>query len=843
MKKIMIIFIVGVLLSVNVTINVYSLGHENYQNNIFFLKPISIKNNPFEIWNKTFGGDREEYAMFRSLKHNSDDTFFIISQTNSFGSGNNDIWLIKTDLEGNELWNRTYGGSNDEWPGWLIETAEGGYILIGTTFSYGVGESDIWLIKIDSNGNIEWDRTLGGSGHEWGQHIFHTNDGYFIGARTNSFGAGQYDNWLVKTDENGNIIWDKTIGTRGAEWGGYLIETLDGGYASIGYTTDPSVNNFDMHLIKIDENGNELWSKTFDDRGMEHGHGLCQSSDGGYILTGLTSEYWGSEGDIFIVKTDQFGNEIWSKTIGGSADELGNSIIMTSDNNYLITGSLDSDLLLLKIDDEGNNIFSYKIGGEGYDSGGSLLQLTDENYIISGYTNSYGAGDFDIWLLKLAEIINDPPEKPPIPSGPSTGKVNEEITYSTSSIDPNGDQLFYMFDWGEGHTSFWYGPYDSGEECTASNIWFNKGSYEIKVKAQDIYSAESDWSDPLEVNMPKTYSLNIDNPRFIINDNYKEISEEVANLNVDYDYIERDRIIDIAIGFLNHEWYPTEDNIFHGKYMGWTVDTPDRDTYTDQPDEWGWKSNQLNTGVPYQWGGFSSISGYNLSNPIDFDQQYTGTGLYNDEIHYGGDIYTDKNFLCNLACGLDCSGFVSRCWNLPVKHGTYTLPETSSQIRFSELERGDVLNIPRYHVILFVEFIDAEKTQIRTIEEGGFYPSVNEQIYNIRSVSNDGFFVTLEEYPRDREFGLYRYDLIEGTPLAPIISGPTNGVINNDYNYNLYSIDPENEDIYYYIDWGDDNSENIYGPFESGANVIINHTWASSGTYEIRAKSIGLLKL
>ena len=137
---------------------------------------------------------------------------------------------------------------------------------------------------------------------------------------------------------------------------------------------------------------------------------------------------------------------------------------------------------------------------------------------------------------------------------------------------------------------------------------------------------------------------NSDNPPFIVNGKYDEGSNLSVNDNVDYEYIERDRIIEIALGYLNHEWYPMTENIFHDKYMGWQVDTPDRDTYTERPDEWGWKSNQLNIGIPYQWGGFSSISGFNLSSPYDFDEQYTGTGSYDGVIHYGGDIYTNKNY-------------------------------------------------------------------------------------------------------------------------------------------------------------------------------------------------------
>lgn len=309
-----------------------------------------------------------------------------------------------------------------------------------------------------------------------------------------------------------------------------------------------------------------------------------------------------------------------------------------------------------------------------------------------------------------------------------------------------------------------------------------------------------------------------------------------SNQNVvDFDYISRDRIIYIAETFLNHEWHPTEDNIFHGTYLGREVDTPDRDTYTDWPDNHGWKANQPSYGLPYQWGGFSSIDGLNLSAPKDFDEQSTGTGFFNGSIHFAGDInsadYTTR------ACGLDCSGFVSRCWNLPYKHATFTFSDIASPIRFDELQRGDILNIPYYHVILFKEFVDEEKTLIRTIECGGPAPNVNEHIYKILSINNDSFSVKLEGYPLTENFGLYRYEFIDNAPETPSIYGPNSGKKDVEYSYNCVSSDPEGDMISYCIDWGDDSDIIWFGPFDSDETINFSHVWTESETYIIRVKA------
>jgi len=312
-------------------------------------------------------------------------------------------------------------------------------------------------------------------------------------------------------------------------------------------------------------------------------------------------------------------------------------------------------------------------------------------------------------------------------------------------------------------------------------------------------------------------------------------SYSLGQFNFDYEYITRDRIMEIADGFLTHEWYPTEENIFHDTFMRKEVDTPDRDTYTDWPNDHGWKSNQTANGLPYQWGGFSSISGYNLSNPQDFDEQYTGTGSYEGRIHFAGDINT--NDYCERTCGLDCSGFVSRCWNLPMKHATYTFLDIVSPVRLEELQYGDILNIPRYHVILFKEFVDEEKTLIRTIECGGPAPNVNEHVYKITSVGDNSFSVTLDRYSTSYQFGLYRYEFIENAPRTPTLNGPTSGNAENEYSYMCVTTDPEEDMVSYCIDWGDESEFQWFGPSNSGESINISHIWEKTGTFIIRAKA------
>jgi hypothetical protein len=238
------------------------------------------------------------------------------------------VWLIKTDANGNKLWDRTFGGSG--WDGGFSvqQTSDGGFIIAGATWSFGAGEGDVWLVKTDASGNIEWDRTFGGSRSDLGFSVQQTSDGGFIIAgATWSFGAGEGDVWLIKTDASGNIEWDRTFGGRYRWWGywdeSYSVQqTSDGGYILVGST-----------LIRTDANGNKLWERNFS------GNSVQQTRDGGFILVGGTEWFVGHA--VLLIKTDADGNKLWERTFGGGLENysVGLSVQQTSDGGYILLGS------------------------------------------------------------------------------------------------------------------------------------------------------------------------------------------------------------------------------------------------------------------------------------------------------------------------------------------------------------------------------------------------------------------------------------------------------------------------------------------------------------------------
>ncbi len=296
--------------------------------------------------------------------------------------------------------------------------------------------------------------------------------------------------------------------------------------------------------------------------------------------------------------------------------------------------------------------------------------------------------------------------------------------------------------------------------------------------------------------------------------------------------ITRMKIIEIAEAYVNHEWYPTESNVFHGfcnDCNKW-VDTPDSDYYSI-----GWEVDKKNIGIPYQWGGFSSLSGLDLLSEEDFDEQYTGTGEYAGYIHFAGDINCVGNYGCSRACGVDCSGFVSRCWNLPNKQSTSSLPNFSNKIKYEYLKPGDILDKPGYHVILFKEFVNEEKTQIRTIEAN--FPRVFEDIY-YAEVSQDGYSVTLNN---GTTYQIYSYeDIPNSKPNAPIINGPNSGKLGQTLSFKFNAIDPDGDDVSYFIDWGDNSTTGWTRTLPSGTFFNSSHIWTEKENYTIKAKSMDI---
>jgi hypothetical protein len=362
---------------------------------------------PVISYQKEFGGQDNDIAY--SVQQTADEGLIIAGRIDSWGNGGIDGWLIKTNIEGHEEWNYTFGGENSEWFRKVKNTSDGGYILTGITNSFGYGSSDIWLVKVNQEGLEEWQYTFGGADGDWGMSVEQTmDDGFIVVGHTLSFGAGFYDIYMVKTDAFGNEEWHQTFGGTEEDFGYSVLQTSEGGYVVLGFTVSFGSGSRDVWLIKTDAQGNMEWDKTFGGSERDEGYSVQQTTDGGYIITGYTESFGNGQYDVWLIKTDSQGQEEWDKTFGGSVWDEGYSVQQTTEGGYIITGYTISygngakDIWLVKTDNAGNEEWNYTFGGINNEAGQQILQTFSGGYVIVGYTESRGSGQMDVKLIKTS---------------------------------------------------------------------------------------------------------------------------------------------------------------------------------------------------------------------------------------------------------------------------------------------------------------------------------------------------------------------------------------------------------------------------------------------------------
>lgn len=333
-------------------------------------------------------------------------------------------------------WSRTFGGKERDGGFYIQQTSDGGYIIRGWTESYGAGGSDIWLIKTDSKGNEQWNKTFGGREDEQAFCIQQTSDGYFIGGSTSSIAEDRWTIWLIKTDSKGNEQWNKTVETKKGTDLFNGKPTKDGGFIFCGTTREPAPDYPEFApgypelyergiVIKVDSQGNKEWEKIVSDIFPEEWYewsksrpeslwiwDVTQTSDGGYIITGDSNPLYPAP-PIFIVKLDPKGNLEWQKTFGGGEKEGmdrllhlyfggGFAIAETDDGGYILTGYTGGELFVIRTDSKGNEIWNMFYEEEKGGCGRAIQQTKDGGYIIAGYTGSpYGWDESDLLLIKL----------------------------------------------------------------------------------------------------------------------------------------------------------------------------------------------------------------------------------------------------------------------------------------------------------------------------------------------------------------------------------------------------------------------------------------------------------
>jgi hypothetical protein len=403
---------------------------------------------------KNFGGSGFDDG--KDVVQTGDGGFALSGTTQSFGKGNSDLWLICIDGNFDTIWNQTYGGPEDELGGYVIFTNDGGFALVGYTKSYGSGDFDFWLVKTDTNGNIQWNQTYGGSGLEKAGSAIQTVDGGYVivGAQYPS-SAGSLDFLIVKTDSEGVEQWRQTYG--GAYWdeATSVIQTNDGGFLIAGYTysfgADPGLSE-DFWLVKTNSAGDMEWSETYGGVLNDRAQCAIQTQDGGFAILGYSYSYGSGENDFWLVKTNSRGNLEWSETYGGPEREKGFSLIETNNGGFVMVGysfsvGIKSDFWIVKTDAFGTVQRTQTFGGDSYDEAYSVVETIDGGFVMIGSTYSFGEGN-DFWLVKTDSTLSPLPTPEPTPPSTPPPPLSSEIEWENSYGPLSGNDLVQTFDGG-----------------------------------------------------------------------------------------------------------------------------------------------------------------------------------------------------------------------------------------------------------------------------------------------------------------------------------------------------------------------------------------------------------
>ena len=431
----------------------------------FFLPAIIIVilstscSSPVIVKQKTVGGNDKDEPQSMCLT--KDGGFVVAGNSFSQKSGEklednrgfiySDFWVIKFSNSAEIQWQKTIGGDNLDFARSITRTDDGGYIIGGESMSDSSGNkkensrgsSDIWIVKLDSIGNVEWDKTIGGSGSDICTSIRQTHDrGYIIGGASNSNISGEktenchgdFDLWLIKLDNKGNIEWDKTLGGNKFEYCGGMELTDNDDIMICGTTgSDSFPEKQELHpgcwVAKLDMNGHILYEKFFGPLGMFIG--VSKTYNNGFIFTAFSGSDKGYEksenckggADIWVIRTDENGNKIWDKTIGGKDDDSPWCIKQTIDGGYIIGATSKSeisgdktdtcrgnyDFWIIKLNKNGKTEWNKTIGGNDYDEVKDIAEISKNQFVIAGITFSDKSGDKtdytrgapDYWIVYL----------------------------------------------------------------------------------------------------------------------------------------------------------------------------------------------------------------------------------------------------------------------------------------------------------------------------------------------------------------------------------------------------------------------------------------------------------
>lgn len=453
------------------------------------------------IWTKTYGYIGDDIAY--SIRQTDDGNFIVVGRTDTLDANNRDVYLMKIDSQGDDLWTNIKGGELNDYAFDVTQASDGGYILAGATYSYGGDWERCLAIKTYTDGSSYWTRAFYGSDYmHCGYAAIEVDDGNFIIGGYGFTTSKGYDFYIIKTNQLGNKVWEEYLGGSSSDIAYDLIDTDDGGCLAIGGTASFNSGEGNCYVMKIDENGDTVWTGIYGGNSLDIAYSVDKVGDDGFIIAGETESYGAGGKDFYLIRIDNEGYEIWSKSYGGSGDEMAQCVRYTG-NGFIISGYSDSfgaggkDMFLVRTDINGDTVWTATYGGANDDAGNAIALTENNEFIAAGYSQSSAGGDKDIYLVRVSDSYTSIDNSPALSTSfalngnyPNPFNASTDICFTipkSSDVDItiyniNGQKVrsFNMPKANSGYNSvIWNGKDNDGEEIS-SGVFFYRIDYEDK---------------------------------------------------------------------------------------------------------------------------------------------------------------------------------------------------------------------------------------------------------------------------------------------------------------------------------------------------------------------------
>jgi len=356
-------------------------------------------------WARSFGGASYDYP--NDILPLADGGSVVVGYSASVGQGT-DAWAMQLDRSGTPVWQKSYGSSAwDEWRD-IAAMPAGGYIAVGNTKSYGAGDYDVWVVRLSANGDILWQRAYGGNAADFAAIAVPTSSGFYVIGTTASATTGWTRLWVIKLDDAGGISWQKVYG--GSEYASDAVAAADGGLWVVEQS-GTSGGFLSTVLLRLDPAGNVLWQKAYvgDNNSIFTPTSLSLTIDGGAVIAGYAGTYPSNIYDAWVLKVNGSGDVQWQYTFGGAEDDWAKAIVPFGSEGYRLVGYTKSygsngqDVWVLSLNATGSLVRQVALGGPGNeDAYGGAALAPDYSLLVGGYTGSFSAGSNDAWILKLS---------------------------------------------------------------------------------------------------------------------------------------------------------------------------------------------------------------------------------------------------------------------------------------------------------------------------------------------------------------------------------------------------------------------------------------------------------